>query len=853
MHFLCRTIFRIGTHTYASLLLHGTVVFPDMSRHHMNFAIPHRTSSVSHNSDNKNGPLSRRASYGVVPAGGIANLEAGATFSSSGVDPLQNNGYDSTKDRVRKPVLDRISELSPRRDPDGDSSDYAKASVDSRLSQHPKQQSNHNLHELRQRASSPLLGQSYKRNNAPYSSLNSKQGPMRPSDSSSTLHSFYEVSKTTSAESNMSSPSSRDLALRRDISNSSRQSNLTDTRSTSNIQTVTTHDNVRQPTKQKHRPPMIDLSKLFPKPQKSESPLLSPTRMMASPSPVSVRSDVSAYKPQKFDRVNSTGNKLTKAPKSTNSGAARQQASHHGHLKHQQSLPTMHKYGSKEVRRDFNLRHGKQGLSNWFDGPEGQISDDDDTILEEWEGQTGVSHSNRLKPPMSPSYYYDGGKRDSVVSSVPSIPQSSTSKRSSRTIQLPPLNTYLKRSPSTPANSEYTGYVSSETPSTLVDSRWTSDSERSTKTAGLPRDRLTRKSSRTVLDNTNLNESSVLCLSSSEDECERQRVKATKPVRRSKTAPIRDSIGTLDDHSSAEIGVAQAVAAARRPSLRKIRSPDRTHNTPTTIAEEPASGFKYTTSASSSMKSSSVSSHHPSQRAGGVPRVPTSTKSQTPSHDSRSQKSNNLDPQSAYQNSTTQNRRSRFIAVTRQEEQLLEMMRRDGGAAPGSVDSDPPTRTAPGKNNTPSRQQDRSRGGLDTSFLALSPGLPPPQARFFGTPYDRDQAWGGVSDGDTSTDHSNSSLRTGLSDAFPSPSTDRASPRTPTLQAKYTVYPRDSIVPSIPPSNDEKRHSRTRTDSSNAIMFGSGDDSRSGLGTDGGLPIWALGWNHEAPGMAIIH
>ncbi|KAL2367135.1 hypothetical protein RJZ57_008526, partial [Blastomyces gilchristii] len=218
--------------------------------------------------------------------------------------------------------------------------------------------------QLRPRASSPLLGVRYQtRPHEPLPSFHAKAHPtLRQTDSSSTTLSSHDplkppsvvpqqaqapahIQTQTQAPNNAqkqtpASVPSRDLAFRSNAysSNSSTEPNSTNNGDPSQRypqdqkeKSASSSPSSSSSSKPKHRPLMIDLSKLFPKPSdpsvQRDVPLLSPHRMTMSPSPVSLLSDASSFGAQqrRLGSIYQTVNKLTKPPSSKELSALRMQ------------------------------------------------------------------------------------------------------------------------------------------------------------------------------------------------------------------------------------------------------------------------------------------------------------------------------------------------------------------------------------------------------------------------------------------------------------------------------------------------------------------------------------------------
>ena len=771
--------------------------------------------------------------------------------------------------------------------------------------------------ELRQRASSPLLDQFPRRDNAPSSPLpfHPKSKPLRVAESASSLRSFYDPRHSPPSSTQQTPSETSDLALRNYFPAPSTS------RSASELEigteNVTSLQKDRRPSpKPKLRPPMIDLSKLFPKPKEPSVPLLSPNRMMASPSPVSVLSDDSTARTTlKFERFykGGNGNKLTKAPGRKDSTLIRKQQKQQEQLLRQEQEARIKEQQRRqqvalerlaeeqerqrqlqleellqqqaEMRRTQNRRSGLKQLeqythripkpfrtetdkedkwmhtkkrrpafSHWFDGPEGQISDDDededefDIVAEEHvselPGDTGV------KQTFCESVY---SHANSFSSSIPSNTASGLSS-SNRTLRVPSTTSVLgsscnrDTSPGLPCRDS--------TRNTSVRG-WESRSRPSSRNVERPS--VTNKRSTMTLDSSNLNEASVLCLSSSEDEEDDDNSKTGNRTF------VRDSIATFDE---GEICTARtAIATTRRPSIRSVRASGTYQNRTSRPTERVRQPSKREPSVSSSTHSSNIGRVNASRGSSIVPAISEpavpSPISSTQSFDFHLPR-----PRSRVSCQQTPDRRSRFLAVTRQEEYLLELLRKNKGVFPPNLFGNDNDSIASGDPEGKfDNRQSLSSYYSDASFLKLGPSLPPSrrpsQISHFQASTRTSEVCpsyvGGSEHGDLSPGRSNTSPRASLvhSDTMTSPSTGLASPRTP-MTTSSSINHRVSLTnphppPSFspPPVPEQHRHSRTRTDSSSAIVFRNNDSEKETHVDD--LPIWALGWNQELTGLAVAH
>lgn len=694
--------------------------------------------------------------------------------------------------------------------------------------------------DLRQRASSPLLGQSSqshnRRNHASRSPAAAHQhyskhakNPLRASESASALHHVSHdplqlpptaPQEPMAADEPHSDISSDLLAPPTPTSHSATD----DLKSTPPVAMGTFQERRgrRDSSSKSKLRPMMDLSKLFPKPRPRSPRLLSPNRMMASPSPVSMVSEESSNRTPRFYESRNKWGRNSRRNDSISRHQGQEQQEWQGQYQQQQQQEQDQQsqyereyadhgyYERRKVPKPFrtehtNIRTRKPGYLNWFDGPQGQVSDDEDSGID-IDSETQFRERWPADDHYASSSVYSS--TNSLYSSAPSNRTSARSGASSRTVQPSP-------NPSGRASSART--PTTRTPSTVT--------ERDRSLRSNPPDSIkpaaSRQNHNAAFGASNLNESSVLCLSS-DDEEEGEENGMSKSENRTF---MRDSIATFDD---GEICTAKAaVAASRRPSIRSVRP-----------------------NATPQPKSSAQSS--PQSLEFHLPRR-SSQRSQT---------------------SQTADRRSRFLAVTKQEEHFLENLRRNKGAVPPSFFSD--NDSIASTDTSAARQSLTGYNPESSSFLRLSVGGPPtkrsPRSNT-GTNEEqtgsrRGGGGGGGSDyGDQNTDRSTASPRISLvhSDAMPSPSTGLTSPRTPTSMSAAQRFSLQSPHPppsySPPPVPDQNRHSRTRTDSSSALVFNGGNDNNNNNGETGkeiesahDLPIWALGWNQEISNeIAVAH
>lgn len=342
---------------------------------------------------------------------------------------------------------------------------------------------------------------------------------------------------------------------------------------------------------------------------------------------------------------------------------------------------------------------------------------------------------------------------------------------------------------------------------------------------------ISKKSSKSTLQTSDLYASSVLCLSSSEDEEDDDQLKA-------KRRP-RDSMATYDDFEP-EICTASAAQATKAPELKRV---DRSTLTDTRPHYSTQPTIRHPSMSSTGKSSHTTPTSHSRQSSG----APTTTgQSDNPFH----QGNQLLSPREI-------RRRSRVMAVTRQEEHLLEAMRQRKGKVSPSLFREPrpsgPDSEQQTMQSAPSRESVYSS---DKSFLRLSSGPLQPRTAQSATNSDNGPSSQGTnSDTEQKTIHSTASPRVSLvySESLPSPATSGASqPITPTLPLhRFSPQPSNKLAPPHPPPpvpQDQRRHSRRRTDSSEAIVL---DEAVEESQEPEELPVWALGLDNGGAVTAV--
>ncbi|OJJ40270.1 hypothetical protein ASPWEDRAFT_99545 [Aspergillus wentii DTO 134E9] len=702
--------------------------------------------------------------------------------------PIQHNRNNSREDkkRGRRPSFMRAPEIKSNKG--GSFVPFPTATPDAGLS------SPH----LRVRASSPLLGHEYHSHDNSPPPLPKSSKNIHHSGSSSTLYSYFSRRDSTNDSNTNGNGSTKDLG--RASSSHSQQSN-TDPR----ISMKPSKGGMKE-SKRKMRPPRIDLSLLFPKPKPAAAPLLSPQRMMSSPSPVSVVSEL----PTAVKKPDDTQAGIKTTATNTLSDTLVPPPSH----------AKQHKNRASSVFSEVKFR-------DWLDPSlERSVRTSEmDLALDKY------ADTQQTPKPSNASIR----SRDQLHSSHSNKSADRTAGRmsSNRSEGGWSKETYL--SPKT--RPRQMSNRSSNAPDWQSDRCENRPSEKGS---------MSKKSSKSTLRNTDLNISSVLCLSSSESEDDddyltKERVAADHSS--------RDSVTTYGEFEP-EICTASAAQATRGPPLKRVDAAlaavdQRSRSTKrNTVRRMP--------SKASTEKSSYTGPRSRSRRSSGIPTI---SEPEAPQQDDW------FFPPPPSPSTREINRRSRIITVTRQEEHLLEAMRlRKGKITPSLYQEARYNGNSRGVDpeqasmlSAPSR--DSFYGG-DTSFLRLSPGFPPYLQRADqGANLDNSASQGAASDADQKTINSNASNRVSLaySESLPSPATSGASPLTPTLPIhRFSPLPSQKPPPRHPPPavpHEQRRHSRRRTDSSEAIVLGEAEDTKE----KEEFPIWAFGnWN-DRTNLTAVH
>ncbi|KAL4972545.1 hypothetical protein BDW66DRAFT_144019 [Aspergillus desertorum] len=559
-------------------------------------------------------------------------------------------------------------------------------------------------------------------------------------------------------------------------------------------------------TKRKGRPPRIDLSMLFPKPQTNPTTLLSPQRMVTSPSAVSFTSELPAENPTlKAHKSESrlAGKKLTKAPPRPRAlSRPEDNPQPLDKLLSSSAPPRPPSVHNPTMERTVRTTDMDRALAKNLDAAPTPRSPE------------RAFHYNHINFSLRGREQFL--KSDSSFETVRS---GESAHSSQRTLRGPALAKSLRH-----------GHELGPSPF-----RFALPDEAARSKGKL----MLKKSSKSTLKNRDLTTSSVLCLSSSEDEDDEPRpVKPQSKPAKNK----RDSVSTYGGYE-AEICTASA-AHTIRGTLRSVERPS-----------------------SSNTKSSRASSNHLRAPASANENNPSRRLSGTPAalepdflHSDPIFDQGKVQTRASGLSQKEINRRSRLMAVTRQEERLLDLMRQRQGKITPSIfneNLEADRRSMLSNFSGPSRN---SYYCSDTSFLRLSACIPPDSARASqvtmkykdtaaltptATDFDSEE---------TATKSVPSPQVSLSSKSLPSPATSATSPLTPTLPIhRFSPLPSQKPPPRLPPPpipDLQRSHSRRRTDSSGAIVL---DNPAEDPRQSGEFPVWALGWANDNNNLTAVH
>lgn len=515
------------------------------------------------------------------------------------------------------------------------------------------------LQSLRPCPSSNILGGIYDDEKGRSDSIGSSNTRrIRTQASSSTLQSYYDAQKSPLAVSQQTSASAvRDMALRKGYPTIVEKGEHNGTY----INDYESQNNTEKLKKQgrKHRPPRLDLSKLFPKPKgpggaHSEA-LLSPNKLVDSPLPLS---DISEYFPR--NAPNPAPEPKARLTKSTK------------HSEKSHAAPRKKSSKEKSFQRDMydnakvNVRRPPRGIQHWFDG----LEEDNDDYMEEPDTEEPDTPASPLLP-MNIRAPNLAPVRKSSLGRVLMTEVEAPKKDRSQTSRLRPATgkEIFTKSPQVRSHRRNSPSLHSITSHTTAASVKTKESKFST---------------------SNLQDSSVLSMSSSSDE-EYEESPKKFPV-------LRDSLARSTDVSGEIIiGKAQAFEVNPRTkasgAAKQKRSPSEsnfsmrsssTNTAPIDVMLSPEAHPSYLALPRHSRNKKSAHSRQPSAIPEDETRPRTSgVSNSTPTGPPMSPSSINTSLRSrgtSMSEPRTRNEQHKLMAVTEEEEALLEMMRRKRAA-----------------------------------------------------------------------------------------------------------------------------------------------------------------------------
>jgi hypothetical protein len=482
------------------------------------------------------------------------------------------------------------------------------------------------------RASSNVMGRAYSGDGGRGSDHSTASHRLHPQTSNSTMRSHYDAKSSPLSISQQTSDSAvRDRALRR-----GKPQILEDYNGNGHVPSPVSpvmHDEARRKEQRKGKPARLDLSKLFPKPKGGDglaqsNVLFSPTKMVNSPAAMSFTSDYQFPRP------------MTREPTPNPMGQNKPKKLQ----RKQMTSPYTPSSPARRVERDeydnakVHVRRPPKGVQHWFDA----LDEDSD---EASQPSVPIHAPQAVRPHGMKS----GPSHKMSLDRLTANSNTNTQQNSHSQYLLPPnrRDTFTHED--------------------LVDvARLTSPSQYSLQST---------KTKESSLSRSNLQDSSVLSFSSSEDEYEDNHAAARR-------IPVRKSLDMNDDTGEVVIGQAQAyeMRPQRRPSAAQMSM--RSSTSAATIEvmytpEPPFSPFHYprTSSYSGSRRSSHL--RQPSvihEDDDSRPRTAMNIPLSPPAHSVRSARTSASEPKARSDS------KNKLMEVTAEEEALLELMRKKRAA-----------------------------------------------------------------------------------------------------------------------------------------------------------------------------
>ncbi|KAF2812574.1 uncharacterized protein BDZ99DRAFT_269621 [Mytilinidion resinicola] len=533
-----------------------------------------------------------------------------------------------------------------------DYTDHASSTAVEDVAHPPRWQS------LHPRPSSNLLGNAYNNDRGRAGSIGSTVSrQIHGQGSSSTLRSFYDAHKSPLAVSQQTSASAvRDMALRKGERPIHPGEHA---KSTPSLPLHQDQESAKRQAK-KNKPPRLDLSRLFPKPRTQNSsngaPLLSPTKMVNSPMPMSATSEDFPRNPAASQRETTPAPSVKSVQRSDPPAPSRVERPKNQKAKGKEAK------NQKAFKRDVfdnakvNVRRPPRGIQHWFEGLDEEDEEEDDDI------PPPPPIPERAPPKPAPVRAFNlAPLRKSSLGRVlprevvaPKLDRTQTSHLSPAT----QMEFYKTPAPRRPLHRQRSASNQS------VDSQ------------------VTAISSRSKFSTSNLQDNSVLSMSSSDEEYEAE---PHKPV-----APVRDSLAvSTDNEGEIIIGKAQAFEVKPRPKHGRNESNRRRPSESTLsmtsvstsaatievmLSPDPHSSYlprhSRTKASRHSRQPSAIPEHDTRPRTASAGE----TAALSPTMSPRSAKTSRSEPRS------TRSEQHKLMAVTEEEEALLEMMRRKRAA-----------------------------------------------------------------------------------------------------------------------------------------------------------------------------
>lgn len=481
---------------------------------------------------------------------------------------------------------------------------------------------------MSKRPSSNILGNTNSDSTRRGSDNSTASYRLQPQSSNCTMRSHYDAKSSPLSISQQTSNSAvRDMALRR-----GKPQVVTDGHAhTFNGYEASPVSPMMHSERRKSKPARLDLSKLFPKPnagdgQKYSNPLLSPTKMVNSPAAMSMSSEYFAQP-------------MTREPTPAPKGHAK--LTKHATRRHAEHAPPVPKSPKRLFKRDeydnakVHVRRPPKGVQHWFDA----LDEDSDEALESPKQQVYAPQARR-------------------PNNVPKIPLRKTSLG----------GLYQGPAPSHPAPRAQKSVPGCSSDSFSHEDMIDINGLTSPSQFSLPNSTKTKES---TLSKHNLQDSSCLSFSSSEDEFDDDR-------RALRNFTVRKSINMDDDAGETVFGHAQAF------EVRPNRDSERKMSITSTSTSAATIDIMYTPEPFSPPNFSRVSNYSASRRSSHLrqPSVilededdrPRTAAHAPPSSSAYSIRSTRTSASEPHPRTAAAERK--MMAVTPEEEALLELMRK---------------------------------------------------------------------------------------------------------------------------------------------------------------------------------